>query len=66
MYWIKCEFTELAVELTPRERMHDFRDSIPVQKLNDCSENMQKFRAKQAISVIAFKAKAIYNIPKSQ
>ena len=37
--------------------IHDFRDSVPVRKLHACCKDMQKFRAKQAVLVVLFKAK---------
>ena len=40
-------------------RIHGFRDSVWVNKLYACCEDMQKFQAKQAVLVVVFKAKAV-------
>ena len=47
-------------------RIHGFRDSVPVRKLHICCWDMQKLRAKQAILVVAFNAKAVHNSSKRQ
>ena len=41
--------------------IHGFRVSVPVRKLHACCYDMQIFRAKQAVLVVAFKAKAVDN-----
>ena len=45
--------------IATNNRIHGFRDSVPVRKLYACCYDMQKFQAKQAVLVV-FKAKAVY------
>ena len=41
--------------------MHSFRDSFPVCKLHTCCWDTQKFWVKQAMLVVVFKVKAVFN-----
>ena len=42
-------------------RIHDLRVSVPLCKLHACCYDMQKFRARRALLVVAFKANAVDN-----
>ena len=46
--------------------IHGFTDSVPLRKFQARCWDMHKFRAKQAVLVVVFKAMAVFNSFKSQ
>ena len=58
MFW--CKWGDNKVSKTYKVLIHGFRDSRPVRKLLACCLDMQNFRAKQAVLVAVFKAKAVH------
>ena len=41
--------------------MHGSRDLVPVRKLHASVKDMQRFRAKEAVLVVVFEAKTVFN-----
>ena len=59
---IKVTTTIMLTRITDNMYLiHGFRDSVPVRKLHACCYYMQKFRAKQGVWIVVFKAKAVDN-----